>query len=162
MRSSHLQRLNDLGMTCIKYHVQGMHIANWHISLRHWITVIYAESSLHSLLVCGSILRALSVQGFDDLGKRCAKYYEQGARFAKWRAVLKISATAPSPLAIHENAYGLARYASICQENGLVPIVEPEILTDGTHSIEVCAAATERVLAAVYKVCSHWHVWCSS
>ncbi len=58
--------------------------------------------------------------------------------------------------AIHENAYGLARYASICQENGLVPIVEPEILTDGTHSIEVCAAATERVLAAVYKV--RWHV----
>lgn len=54
--------------------------------------------------------------------------------------------------AIHENAYGLARYASICQENGLVPIVEPEILTDGTHSIEVCQAATERVLAAVYKV----------
>ena len=54
--------------------------------------------------------------------------------------------------AIHENAYGLARYASICQENGLVPIVEPEILTDGTHSIETCAAATETVLAAVYKV----------
>ena len=66
--------------------------------------------------------------------------------------MLKISASAPSPLAIHENAYGLARYASICQENGLVPIVEPEILTDGTHSIEVCAAATERVLAATYKV----------
>ena len=98
-------------------------------------------------------LRSLALQGFDDLGKRCAKYYQQGARFAKWRAVLKISASAPSPLAIHENAYGLARYASICQENGLVPIVEPEILTDGTHSIEVCAAATERVLAAVYKVC---------
>ncbi|EIE25074.1 cytosolic aldolase [Coccomyxa subellipsoidea C-169] len=95
-----------------------------------------------------------TTQGLDDLGKRCAKYYEQGARFAKWRAVLKISATAPSPLAIHENAYGLARYASICQENGLVPIVEPEILTDGTHSIEVCQAATERVLAAVYKALS--------
>lgn len=55
--------------------------------------------------------------------------------------------------AIHENANGLARYASICQENGLVPIVEPEILTDGTHCIETCAAATEVVLAAVYKVC---------
>lgn len=54
--------------------------------------------------------------------------------------------------AIHENAYGLARYASICQENGLVPIVEPEILTDGSHDIETCAAASERVLAAVYKV----------
>jgi len=118
--------------------------------------VSYAGLSLRSLLVFDSSLGALHVQGFDDLGKRCAKYYEQGARFAKWRAVLKISTTAPSPLAIHENAYGLARYASICQENGLVPIVEPEILTDGTHSIEVCAAATERVLAAVYKVCGYF------
>lgn len=54
--------------------------------------------------------------------------------------------------AIHENAYGLARYAQICQENGLVPIVEPEILTDGEHSIETCQAVTEAVLAAVYKV----------
>lgn len=52
---------------------------------------------------------------------------------------------------IHENAYGLARYAALCQENGLVPIVEPEILTDGSHSIEVCQAKTEQVLAAVYK-----------
>ncbi len=52
---------------------------------------------------------------------------------------------------IHENAYGLARYAALCQENGLVPIVEPEILTDGGHSIEVCQAKTEQVLAAVYK-----------
>ncbi len=52
---------------------------------------------------------------------------------------------------IHENAYGLARYAALCQENGLVPIVEPEILTDGSHSIEVCQAKTEEVLAAVYK-----------
>ena len=103
-------------------------------------------------MVSPQLAKPLALQGFDDLGKRCAKYYQQGARFAKWRAVLKISASAPSPLAIHENAYGLARYASICQENGLVPIVEPEILTDGTHSIEVCAAATERVLAAVYKV----------
>jgi fructose-bisphosphate aldolase class 1 len=54
--------------------------------------------------------------------------------------------------AIHENAYGLARYAQICQENGLVPIVEPEILTDGGHSIETCQAVTEAVLAACYKV----------
>lgn len=59
----------------------------------------------------------------------------------------------PAPRqAIHENAYGLARYAQICQENGLVPIVEPEILTDGGHSIETCQAVTEAVLAACYKV----------
>eukprot|EP00887_Chlorella_sp_A99_P006841 scaffold2.g6841.t1 len=84
-------------------------------------------------------------QGIDDLGKRCAKYYEQGARFAKWRA------NEPSELSIHQNAYTLARYAIICQENGLVPIVEPEILSDGPHGIDVCAAVTERVLAACYK-----------
>lgn len=60
--------------------------------------------------------------------------------------------------ATHENAYGLARYAAICQENGLVPIVEPEILTDGSHSIEVCQAKTEAVLAAVYKALSDHHV----
>jgi fructose-bisphosphate aldolase class I len=98
------------------------------------------------------------VQGHDDLGDRCAKYYERGARFAKWRAVLKIGATEPSELSIQENARGLARYASICQENGLVPIVEPEILMDGDHSIEVCAYHAERVLAAVYKALNDHHV----
>jgi len=97
-------------------------------------------------------------QGFDDLGKRCAKYYEQGARFAKWRAVLKISETCPSELSMHQNAYGLARYAAICQENGLVPIVEPEILSDGNHDINKCAAVTEKVLATVYKALSDHHV----
>ncbi|CAA7034006.1 unnamed protein product [Microthlaspi erraticum] len=96
--------------------------------------------------------------GLDGLGDRCKKYYEAGARFAKWRAVLKIGANEPSELAIHENAYGLARYAVICQENGLVPIVEPEILVDGTHDIEKCAYVTERVLAACYKALSDHHV----
>ena len=99
-----------------------------------------------------------TTQGIDDLGARAAKYYAAGARFAKWRAVLKISETAPSPLAIRENAHGLARYAQICQQNGLVPIVEPEILTDGAHSIDRCAAATEAVLAAVYRALSDHHV----
>lgn len=93
-------------------------------------------------------------QGLDNLGKRCAKYYQQGARFAKWRAVLKIGPNEPSALSIHQNAYGLARYAAICQENGLVPIVEPEILSDGSHPIDVCAETTERVLAACYKALS--------
>ncbi|KAL6839475.1 hypothetical protein ACP4OV_030745 [Aristida adscensionis] len=93
-----------------------------------------------------------TTQGLDSLGARCAKYYAAGARFAKWRAVLKVGpAGEPSELAVKQNAEGLARYALICQENGLVPIVEPEILTDGAHDIKTCAAATERVLAAVYK-----------
>lgn len=99
-----------------------------------------------------------TTQGLDGLGQRCAQYYSAGARFAKWRAVLKIGPTEPSPLAIMENANGLARYAIICQENGLVPIVEPEILVDGTHDINKCAEVTERVLAAVYKALNDHHV----
>jgi fructose-bisphosphate aldolase class I len=99
-----------------------------------------------------------TTQGFDDLGKRCAKYYEAGARFAKWRAVLKIGTTEPSQLSIDQNAQGLARYAIICQENGLVPIVEPEILVDGPHDIDRCAYVTEIVLAACYKALNDQHV----
>lgn len=100
-------------------------------------------------------------QGIDDLDARCAKYYAQGARFAKWRAVLHIKdsiGATPSELAMTENANTLARYASICQANGLVPIVEPEVLMDGDFSIEVAAAATEKVLAACFKALSDHHV----
>lgn len=100
-------------------------------------------------------------QGIDDMDARCAKYYAQGARFAKWRAVLHIKdaiGATPSLVAIDENAQTLARYASICQANGLVPIVEPEVLMDGDFSIEVAAVATEKVLAAVYKALSDHHV----
>jgi len=91
--------------------------------------------------------------GLDGLGTKCAEYYKAGARFAKWRAALKISPKTgcPSELAIAENAHGLARYASICQENGLVPIVEPEVLMDGDHSMADCFSATERVLSVVVK-----------
>lgn len=99
-----------------------------------------------------------TTQGFDGLGDRCKKYYEAGARFAKWRAVLKIGPNEPSELAIQQNAQGLARYAIICQENGLVPIVEPEILVDGTHDIQKNAYVTEIVLAAVYKALNDQHV----
>lgn len=99
-----------------------------------------------------------TTQGFDSLGTRCAQYYKAGARFAKWRAVLKIGVVEPTELAIQQNAQGLARYAIICQENGLVPIVEPEVLTDGNHGIEKCADVTERVLAAVYKALNDHHV----
>jgi len=100
-------------------------------------------------------------QGIDDLDARCAKYYAAGARFAKWRAVLHIKDTlgaTPSNVAIDENAQTLARYASICQQNGLVPIVEPEVLMDGNFGIETAAAMTERVIAACYKALSDHHV----
>ncbi|OEH77885.1 hypothetical protein cyc_05383 [Cyclospora cayetanensis] len=94
-----------------------------------------------------------ATMGLDGLAERCQKYYAAGARFAKWRAVLSIdpSQGKPSDRSIAEVAYGLARYAAICQQNRLVPIVEPEILTDGTHDIATCAQVTEKVLAAVFK-----------
>merc|ERR1711959_250181 len=100
----------------------------------------------------GGVDGETSTQGNDGLADRCKKYYEAGARFAKWRAVLKIDfkAGAPSACAIRENAYGLARYASICQWNGLVPIVEPEVLMDGEHTMEQAALVTEKVVAECY------------
>jgi len=90
-------------------------------------------------------------QGLDGLGERCAKYKKDGASFAKWRAVLKIGPSQPSNFAIENNAQGLALYAAICQQNGLVPIVEPEILMDGDHDLNVAFDTTVRVLSAVYK-----------
>lgn len=99
-----------------------------------------------------------ATQGLDDLGKRCAKYYADGARFAKWRAVLRIGNGMPTEMAILENAHGLARYAQICQENGLVPIVEPEVLVDGTHTIDECANASERVFAGVVKALHDFNI----
>lgn len=100
-----------------------------------------------------------TTQGLDDLGKRCAQYYKDGCRFAKWRCVLKIDDHCPTQLAILENANVLARYASTCQQNGLVPIVEPEILPDGDHDLERSQKVTEKVLAAVYKALSDHHVY---
>nr|4TU1_A Chain A, Fructose-1,6-bisphosphate aldolase [Toxoplasma gondii]4TU1_B Chain B, Fructose-1,6-bisphosphate aldolase [Toxoplasma gondii]4TU1_C Chain C, Fructose-1,6-bisphosphate aldolase [Toxoplasma gondii]4TU1_D Chain D, Fructose-1,6-bisphosphate aldolase [Toxoplasma gondii] len=101
-----------------------------------------------------------ATMGLDGLSERCKKYYEAGARFAKWRAVLSIDPAKgkPTNLSITEVAHGLARYAAICQANRLVPIVEPEILTDGSHDITVCAEVTERVLAAVFKALNDHHV----
>lgn len=95
-----------------------------------------------------------STQGLTNLDVRCQKYYKAGARFAKWRAVLRITNNCPSELSITETAHTLARYAAICQENGLVPIIEPEILMDGDHDIFVCQQVTEKVLAACYKALS--------
>lgn len=100
-----------------------------------------------------------TTQGLDGLGERCAQYKKDGADFAKWRCVLKISDHAPSSLAIYENANVLARYASICQQNGLVPIVEPEILSDGSHDLQRCQYETEKVLSAVYAALIQHHVY---
>lgn len=101
-----------------------------------------------------------TTQGLDGLAERCAQYYRKGARFAKWRCVLKIAPSGePSQLAIDENANVLARYAATCQANGLVPIVEPEILMDGDHDLERAVSAAQAVLAAVYKKLGDHHVF---
>lgn len=89
-------------------------------------------------------------EGLDGLPGRVAEYYGLGARFAKWRAVIDIADGIPSRYAIHTNAHALARYAKICQEGGLCPIVEPEVLMDGDHDIDRCQEVTEEVLYAVY------------
>jgi fructose-bisphosphate aldolase class I len=105
------------------------------------------------LVVIGGTDGENATQGLDGLGDRCKKFYEKGARFAKWRAVCKINPAKgqPTPLSIAETAHSLARYGGICQDNGLVPIIEPEILADGDHDIDVCAEASERVFSAVMK-----------
>jgi fructose-bisphosphate aldolase class I len=100
-----------------------------------------------------------TTQGLDDLGARCAQYKKDGCDFAKWRCVLKIGKNTPSYQAILENANVLARYASICQSQRIVPIVEPEILPDGDHDLDRCQKVTETVLAAVYKALSDHHVF---
>jgi len=91
-------------------------------------------------------------KGIDDLEKRCKEAYDQGARFAKWRNVLQIDPAngLPSELAITLCVHNLAQYAVICQRAGLVPIVEPEIVPNGSHGIEACAVATEKVLVAQF------------
>ena len=90
-------------------------------------------------------------EGLDNLPKRCAEYVKLGAKFAKWRAVIDIGRDLPSSTSIAANAHALARYAAICQEAGLVPIVEPEVLMDGDHDIDRCEQVTEWTLNAVYE-----------
>jgi fructose-bisphosphate aldolase, class I len=89
--------------------------------------------------------------GLDRLADRLAKYYEQGARFAKWRAVIDIGQGIPSYACISANAHALARYAALCQEAQIVPIVEPEVLMDGDHDIDRCYEVTEFVLKETFQ-----------
>jgi fructose-bisphosphate aldolase class I len=89
--------------------------------------------------------------GLDKLADRLKKYYERGARFAKWRAVIDIGSDIPSMTAIHANAHALARYAALCQAAQIVPIVEPEVLMDGDHDIDRCVEVTSRVLNKTFQ-----------
>jgi fructose-bisphosphate aldolase, class I len=90
-------------------------------------------------------------EGLDGLRERLSEYRKLGALFAKWRAVIDIGASIPTNYAIEANAAALARYAALCQENGIVPIVEPEVLMDGGHSLERCDEVTNTVLATVFR-----------
>ena len=89
-------------------------------------------------------------EGLDGLRERLAEYYKLGARFAKWRAVITIGDDIPSGSCIEANSHALARYAALCQEQGLVPVVEPEVLMDGDHDIETCYEVTEATLRALF------------
>jgi fructose-bisphosphate aldolase class I len=97
-------------------------------------------------------------EGLDGLRDRLKEYREIGARFAKWRAVINISDTLPSKASVQANAHALARYAALCQEEHIVPIVEPEVLMDGTHTIERCEEVTGNVLHAVFEALFHQKV----
>lgn len=98
-------------------------------------------------------------EGLDGLRDRLSGYRDMGALFAKWRAVIHVSDTLPSQTCISANAHALARYAALCQEQHLVPIVEPEVLMDGSHSIERCEEVTGRVLHGVFSALDAQRVW---
>ena len=89
-------------------------------------------------------------EGLDGLRARLEEYYKLGARFAKWRAVINIGEDVPSGTCIEANAHALARYAALCQEQGLVPMVEPEVIMDGNHDIETCYEVSEVTLRALF------------
>jgi fructose-bisphosphate aldolase class I len=89
-------------------------------------------------------------EGLDGLRDRLAEYFQLGARFAKWRAVIRIGAGMPSQACIEANAHALARYAALCQQAGLVPIVEPEVLMDGAHTLERCREVTTEALRGAF------------
>ena len=92
-------------------------------------------------------------EGLDGLRERCAEYFAMGARFAKWRAVIRIGEGMPSDANLSTNAHALARYAAICQEQGLVPIIEPEVLMDGEHDAQTCYDVTARILDETFAAC---------
>ena len=98
-------------------------------------------------------------EGLDGLRDRLAAYYENGAKFCKWRAVITIANDIPSDACIESNMNALARYASLCQENNLVPIVEPEVLINGTHSIDECDEVTRKSLSSLFSHLKMFNVY---
>ncbi len=112
------------------------------------LTGIKVDNSTHDLAGApGEFI----TEGLDGLHARLAEYYQLGARFTKWRALITIGEDRPSENAIRTNMHALGRYSALCQERGLVPIVEPEILMDGSHGIDDCRSATTRSLIAAFE-----------
>lgn len=112
------------------------------------LTGIKVDNSTHDLAGApGEFI----TEGLDGLRPRLAEYCKMGARFSKWRALITIGEGRPSDYAIRTNMHALGRYAALCQEQGLVPIVEPEVLMDGTHNIEDCRSATDRSLRTAFE-----------
>lgn len=97
-------------------------------------------------------------QGLDNLGEKLKEYYSMGARFAKWRSVLTISEPKASEAAMHTNAHGMCLYAALCQEAGIVPIVEPEVLIDGQHTIEESYEVTKKTLEILFGMLKYFKV----
>ncbi len=97
-------------------------------------------------------------EGLDGLDKRLAEYFKLGARFAKWRAVITIGENMPSHTCIYANAHALARYAAACQAASIVPMIEPEVLLDGSHTIERCEEVTEATLRATFAALAAYNV----
>jgi len=118
-----------------------------HLEKKGIIPGIKVDKGTHDLALCPGEKIA---EGLDGLRDRLAEYFKLGARFAKWRAVITIGAGIPSRTCILANAHALARYAALCQEASIVPVVEPEILLDGDHTIECCFEATEAMLSALF------------
>ena len=117
---------------------------------------IKVDKSTHALALFES---EVITEGLDGLRSRLEEYHEIGAKFTKWRAVINIGRNMPSEFAIDANSYHLALYAALCQEIGLVPIVEPEVLMDGNHSIEDCAEVTIRTLDKVFMYLNQSNVY---
>jgi fructose-bisphosphate aldolase class I len=108
---------------------------------------IKVDKGTHALAGCpGEVV----TEGLDGLRDRLKEYAQLGARFAKWRAVINIGEDIPSGTCIEANAHALARYAALCQECGIVPMVEPEVIMDGEHDIETCYEVTEVTLRALF------------
>ena len=116
---------------------------------------IKADTGAKNLALCPG---EKVTEGLDGLRERLATYFKQGARFAKWRAVITIGEGIPSHACLYANAHALARYAALCQEASIVPMIEPEVLLDGGHSIERCEEVTEATLRATYAALSAHNV----